>query len=171
MLELLTTLLVIAVVFAIGAPGLGQMVREAAQTADINAFVSAVQLARSESAKRGVAVRVCPARDGVDCLGSGDDFSDGWIVRLDTPPDAAAAGDPGAAVLFSHDTRMQGTIHANRPAFLFRPYFRRSTNGTITFCDTRGAQAARSVIISYTGRPRVTRESSGGGPLQCPGID
>jgi hypothetical protein len=41
-------------------------------------------------------------------------------------------------------------------------------NGTVTFCDTRGPAAARAVIISYTGRPRVSDRGPGRRPLVCP---
>ena len=56
---------------------------------------------------------------------------------------------------------MVGTITANRASFQFRPFFWRSTNGTVTFCDERGVAAARAVIVSYTGRPRVSDRGPG----------
>ena len=46
-------------------------------------------------------------------------------------------------------------IRSNRSYFEFRPFLRRSTNGTISFCDARGPSSARRVIVSFTGRPRV----------------
>jgi hypothetical protein len=37
----------------------------------------------------------------------------------------------------------------------------------VVFCDRRGAAAAKAVIVSYTGRPRVDRLAPDGKPLQC----
>jgi hypothetical protein len=37
---------------------------------------------------------------------------------------------------------------------------------TITICDRRGSEAARAVIISRSGRPRVDRVAQGD-PLPC----
>jgi type IV fimbrial biogenesis protein FimT len=56
----------------------------------------------------------------------------------------------------------------NRIRFSYRPFGRRSTNGTVTYCDDRGADAARAVIVSYTGRPRTASLAPGGKPLRCP---
>jgi type IV fimbrial biogenesis protein FimT len=61
---------------------------------------------------------------------------------------------------------MAGTITSNRPYYEFR-VGRRSTNGTVVFCDRRGTAAARSVIVSYTARPRVADRDADGRPLQC----
>ena len=44
------------------------------------------------------------------------------------------------------------------------------TNGTTIFCDGRGAPAAKAVIVSYTGRPRVDRVDADGRPLHCAGV-
>jgi hypothetical protein len=38
---------------------------------------------------------------------------------------------------------------------------------TFTFCDDRGSPAARAVIISQTGRPRVSDRSAANTPLAC----
>jgi hypothetical protein len=38
---------------------------------------------------------------------------------------------------------------------------------TFTFCDDRGSPAARAVIISQTGRPRVSNRSAANTPLTC----
>ena len=69
-------------------------------------------------------------------------------------------------LLYAHDAEITGTVISNRPYYEFRPG-RRSTNGTIVFCDSRGAAAARAVIVSYTGRPRVARVDADGRPLKC----
>jgi len=70
-------------------------------------------------------------------------------------------------LLYFHAPRMEGSISANRRLFEFRPFGWRSTNGTITFCDERGQTQARAVIVSYTGRPRVSIEGPGGRELRC----
>jgi len=38
---------------------------------------------------------------------------------------------------------------------------------SFTFCDERGPRAARAVIISQTGRPRVAASDASGDPLTC----
>jgi hypothetical protein len=87
------------------------------------------------------------------------------FVNLDgaLPPQRSDA-EP---LLYTHTPQVEGAIVGNRPYYEFRPR-RRSTNGTTVFCDRRGAAAAKAVIVSYTGRPRVDTRDGDRRPLQCP---
>ena len=78
-------------------------------------------------------------------------------IDADTPPRV----DPGERVLDVGGPFASGTITANRQVFRFRPFETRSTNGTLTFCDRRGVERSRSVVVSYTGRPRSVRGAAG----------
>ena len=165
LLELLTTLLVISIVLSMAGPALSQLTLDSRRLADINALITSIQLARSESAKRSLPVVLCGTADGLVC--SGSTFDRGWLVfvnqTLEHPPDV----DSTDIVLLAHEPDMRGTIRSNRPFYIFRPHFSRSTNGTITLCDRRGPIAARAVIVSYTGRPRVSATGPGGRTLEC----
>ncbi len=167
--ELVWVLAVVATVTAAGAPALRTVVLDGRRTADINRFVTAIQLSRSEAAKRGRPVVLCKTADGLTCGGAGIDFDAGWMVFVNEddirPPQRA----PGEHVLLVHAPAMRGSITANRRLFEFRPFGWRSTNGTITFCDERGAANARAVIVSYTGRPRVSPKGPGRA-LSCAGL-
>jgi type IV fimbrial biogenesis protein FimT len=165
--ELLWTLLIAAVLVGLGAPSFRTVALDTRRTADINGFVLAVQLARSEAAKRGWPAIVCPSPDGVRCAGGQPGYGAGWIVFVnedDVRPPQRAAAEP---LLYVHRPDMNGTIVGNRDWFEFVPFRRRSTNGTVVFCDERGARTARAVIVSYTGRPRVDSVAADGKPLIC----
>lgn len=171
--ELICALAVAGIAFAIGVPGLRTFALDSRRTANVNAFVVAVQLARSESFKRGRPVIVCKTSDGVRCAGDEVRYDAGWMVFVnedDVHPPSRGADEP---LLFRHVPRSAGggaagiRIASNRAVFEFRPFRLRSTNGTVTFCDERGARAARAVIVSYTGRPRTSDRAPGGRPLIC----
>jgi len=165
--ELMFTLAIASTVIGLGVPSLRQFTLDARRTADINAFVVAIQLARSEAAKRARSVIVCKTVDRVRCGGDDIDYDAGWMVFVnedDVAPPARSAAEP---LLFAHEPRLEGSIASNRPLYEFRAYRRRSTNGTVTFCDARGAGAARAVIVSYTGRPRTASVGPGNRPLVC----
>ena len=68
--ELLWTLAIAAVLLGAGVPAFRHVLLDARRTADINAFVLAVQLARSEAAKRGRSVIVCQTADHLRCGGT-----------------------------------------------------------------------------------------------------
>jgi len=167
LLELLFVLLIVAVLLTAGLPAMSWLALDARRTADINALVSSIQLARSESAKRGAAVIVCKTRDHRVCAGSEAHFENGWMVFVNEDGDYPPRVDINESLLFSYEPTSRGTIRSNRLRYDFRPYYRRSTNGTVTFCDRRGAAAARAVIVSYTGRPRVSDRDPGGRRLEC----
>lgn len=169
LLELMMALALASVVLVAGIPNLRWLVLDDRRTADINALVTSIHLARSESAKRATAVTICRSRDQALCGDADTRFDSGWIVFVDFDEDSPPQRDGGEPVLFSYSPRSAGTIRSNRGSFRFQPNYRRSTNGTVTFCDARGAESARAVIISYTGRPRVADTGPGGRALACPG--
>lgn len=165
--ELLCTVTVAGVLLGLGIPSFRAFALDARRTADVNAFVLAVQVARSEAAKRARPVVLCKTVDRLRCGGDEIRFDSGWMVFVnedDVRPPHRSAREP---LLYVHVPELDGTINANRPYFEFRPFLRRSVNGTVTFCDSRGASAARAVIVSYTGRPRVDGVGPGREPLRC----
>lgn len=167
LLELMVALLTAGVALAAGVPALEWLILDMRRTADINALVTAVQLARSESAKRALPVTICASDDGLNCRDPARDYASGWIVFANLDDDSPATRDAGEPVIWSFTPRTSGTIRSNRNTFTIRPYFRRDTNGTVVFCDKRGSNRARAVIISYTGRPRVSARNARGRPLDC----
>jgi type IV fimbrial biogenesis protein FimT len=165
--ELLCVLAVVGVLLGIGVPSLRSIALDARRTADINAFVGAVQLARSEAAKRGRSVVLCKTVDRRICAGADTRYDTGWMVFVDedeTRPPRRSGDEP---LLLAYVPSSSGPIVSNRALYEFRAYRRRSTNGTVTFCDERGAAAARAVIISYTGRPRTAAIGPGNRALVC----
>ena len=167
LLELLMVLMVAAVLAAAAIPGLGAFILNARRTADVNGFVTAVQLARGEAFKRSRTVVLCKTADGTSCGGSEVDFDQGWMVFMNDGSESPPRRDADEPQLFAYQPETAGKITANRRLFEFRPFGRRSTNGTVTFCDRRGADQARAVVVSFTGRPRVTRNGPGLPPLTC----
>jgi type IV fimbrial biogenesis protein FimT len=164
--ELLCTLGIAAVVIMTGVPAFRTFLLDARLTADVNAWVLAVQLARSEAAKRGRPVIVCPTDDLVRCGGADVPLHRGWMVFVNLDDTYPLRRSPAEPLLYVHSPRITGSIVGNRPYYEFRPG-RRSTNGTTVFCDRRGVVAAKAVIVSYTGRPRVATHDADRRPLRC----
>jgi type IV fimbrial biogenesis protein FimT len=167
--ELLCTLSIAAVALAAGIPAFRSFLLDARLTADVNAWVLAVQLARSEAAKRGRPVIVCKTADTWRCGGSDLPGDAGWMVYVNVDDEYPPRRSPSEPLLYVHDLEITGTVLSNRPYFEFR-VGRRSTNGTTVFCDQRGSGAAKAVIVSYTGRPRVDRVDADRHPLTCAGL-
>lgn len=76
LIELMTTLAVLAVVLAIGVPGMRALVEGQQISAAANNLFAAINLARSEAIKRSTRVDLVPAGDG-------SDWSKGWVIFVD----------------------------------------------------------------------------------------
>lgn len=163
--ELLFTLTLGAVILALAVPSFRSFLLDARRTADINAFVASVQLARSEAAKRARPVVLCKTTDGNSCAGDAARYDTGWMVFVNTDDIRPPQRSDNEDLLFRYMPKTLGSIEANRRLFEFRPFGWRSTNGTVTFCDADGR--ARAVIISYTGRPRIADIGPGDRLLVC----
>lgn len=168
LIEMLTTLTVMGVLGALAAPGFNTLLRDSARTAAVNDFFHALFLARSESIKRGEIVSLCRSQDRETCAHRGIEWTAGWLVFVNSDRDELPERDPGEAVLAVYDGWPNGRITSNRLAYSFRPHIQGVVNGTIVFCDARGSEHARAIIISHTGRPRVARRDSSGRALECP---
>lgn len=164
--ELLVTLAVVATLIAIGVPSLGAVSARQRQHAEINALFHAVHLARKESIVRRQPVTLCPSADGRQCR-AGRDWSDGWILFVNTDGDSPARVDAGEPVLSRRGGPPSVRITANRRSFTLRSVFRYATNGTIVVCDDAGRIPPRAVVVSWTGRPRVALETPRGAPYRC----
>ncbi len=160
------TMALAALVLTLGIPSFSDIVANHRLKVEVNALFHAVHLARKESVVRRRAVTLCPSRDGQNCE-PGFDWSDGWIMFVNLDRDAPAVRDSDEPLL----QRFSGTLHnqvvANRRSFSFRTTTLRATNGTFIFCDKARRAAARALVVSYTGRPRVSRIDRSGNPYKC----
>jgi type IV fimbrial biogenesis protein FimT len=126
-----------------------------------------VHFARGEAIKRNGVVSLCPSSGTDKCSPAGTPWDHGWIVFVNLDHDSPADRDPGEEILQIHPHWSAGRIVANRPTLSFRAFGQSGVTATFTFCDDRGSAAARAVIISQTGRPRVSDRSASGSALVC----
>lgn len=164
--ELIMTLALVAILITLGVPALADTLARQRQRVEIDALFHAVHLARKESIMRRKVVSLCPSVDGETCA-PGRDWSSGWIMFENKDRDSPPRVDSGEPVLTRHTVADDVIIVANRRGFTFRATFRRATNGTFIVCDAANRIAPRALVISYTGRPRVTRHRTNGDAYSC----
>jgi type IV fimbrial biogenesis protein FimT len=166
--ELMMTLTLAALILTLGLPSFGNLVADKRVRTEVDALFHAVHLARKASIVRRRVVSLCPSSDGETCTGE-TDWSEGWLMFANVDRDDPPAVDPGEPILRRHVVGDTVRIHANRRGFTLRATELRATNGTLIFCDREERAAPRALVVSYTGRPRVTREDSRGRPYTCMG--
>ena len=163
--DLMITLCVTSVlgVFAISATGL---VQETRMTAAVNQLMGNLSLARSEAIKRNAMVTLCKSNNGISCSDEAA-WREGWIIFADENNNQQV--DTGDTVIHVQQgleknmTLRYGSLHD----YLRYSPLSETWTGTFTFCDGRGAEKAKAVIVYWTGRPRVSTKTSEGKPLRC----
>lgn len=161
LLELAIVMTIAGILLMASGPAIGDLFLDMRRTRVLNELLRALHLARVESLRTGAEISVCGSRDLDGCEGERPAWADGWVVIDES-------ADPGR-ILLRHAVDVPATVTSNRHTFSYRPDVRRSTTGTLTYCDRRGSEAARAVIISHTGRPRISTTTASGHPLSCPG--
>jgi len=164
--DLIVTVAVVAVLSVTAVPAFGRLLLDGQMTARVNALVHGVHLAKQSAHVRLADIVLCKSGDGHRCVHDGD-WHDGWIVFVNVDEDHPPQHAEDEPILTAGGAWPHGAITANRDVFIFRAATTRSTNGTLVFCDRRGPEAARALIISYTGRPRISRRAPGKRPLLC----
>ena len=152
LVELLYVVALLGLLLGLAVPGSAALLREAAMTRAVNALVADVHRARQAAQSTARPFVLCSSADGRHCDDSLD-WSAGWLLapaqRFAAPAETAIGREAFAA-----STGI--LIRANRRAFEFRPFTLRDTNGSVWFCDRRARARGRRLVISPTGRPRLT---------------
>jgi len=164
--ELVMTLGLVALLTTIGLPSLGSLAADKYLRTEVDALFHAIYLARTESIARRRVVSICPSLDGQYCDPSYD-WSNGWILFVNKGMKDPLRRDDDEVVLRHHQVSETSRITANRKGFSLRATELRATNGTIVFCDRAGRAESRALVVSYTGRPRVTRKNRAGKAYAC----
>jgi type IV fimbrial biogenesis protein FimT len=167
--ELLSCVVILGLLATLATPSFIQFRQDAERTAIVNGFLHTIYLARAEAIKRSAVVSLCKSLDGERCANRASDWNHGWILFVNGDRDDLPERDPGEAVIARGNGWANGSVTSNRLAYTFRPVTQTSVNGTFLFCDRRGSAAARAIIISHTGRPRVAQRDADNRPLRCPG--
>jgi type IV fimbrial biogenesis protein FimT len=165
--ELLLTIALLAIVTGFSVPTFRSLQLDAARSRQVKEFVQSIHLARSEAIKRNAVVTLCPSRDARTCAAAGTDWNAGWLIFENVDRDTPAALDPGEPLVQVYPRWQDGQIRGNRSTLSFRSFGQSGVTATYTFCDARGSAAARAVIISQTGRPRIAARAAAGDALDC----
>ena len=150
LLELLITIAIVGITMAIAIPSMGEFIKNDRLTSFRNTLHIDLMLAKSKAVERNQQVIVCASSNGATCSG---DFSQGWIVAVDTNNSGAIDNTDEQLKV---QTAITGDISFNAGALSSITYdsrgFTPNSIGTISVCDDRGASHARTISISRTGR-------------------
>jgi type IV fimbrial biogenesis protein FimT len=170
LIELILALAVLAIISIATVPGLATLIYNVRMSSSVNELIHSFHSARQNARVTGIATAVCSSRDGKQCQ-TDNQWANGWLVFANRDADEPPQVDADELILDVHGPVRNMRISANRRAFILRPFGLRSTNGTLTWCDRRGSDHARAVVVSFTGKPRINSTAVGDGAINCPNDD
>ena len=165
LVELMVVLAIAAILLGVAIPGFASLIHSSRLSAATSDLLVSLHLARSEAIKRNARTVVCISADSTTCA-SGGGWHQGWLIFHDANNNAVL--DPGEAIIHARQAlpdsiRLTGNSTVVKYVSYAPTGGTKSVTGafqagTLTVCnvaDTSGA--ARRVVISSTGRPRVAR--------------
>ncbi len=171
LIELMITLVLIAVIVGLAGPPFRDMLLNNRVSSVANTFMSSLLFARSEALKRNAAVRICKTADGSACTTSGG-WDQGWLIYADSDEDGNV--DDNEVLQQEGSIASDLTINAatNNNWIEYRSNGSAVGNNGVLTADTRfvvcspdgDIDKARVVTVSTTGRPR---QSKGAGADDC----
>jgi type IV fimbrial biogenesis protein FimT len=168
LIEMMIAMALAVLLFGVALPALSHGL-EAARALDARAdLLTSLTLAANKASLTGTRAVLCPSADGRRCLGSAD-WSEGWIVFLDTDGDREMGSRDA---LLQHADALAGKVRLRSTAGRTRVVFEgdsgnAGSNVTFTICDGRGPTQARALILSNQGRLREAAASAAGIASTC----
>jgi type IV fimbrial biogenesis protein FimT len=153
LLELLVVLAIGAVLTALAVPGMQHLRASVATAAAAEHALSAAQLARRTALSTGRSTTLCPTADDRECSFGGAR----WMLFLNNEGGTDLRREGDEPLVKTWPAAGGVTVSGTRGYFSFQPQPRAASTVTFTFCYPGFANLARSVIVSQTGRPRISR--------------
>jgi type IV fimbrial biogenesis protein FimT len=180
LLEIMIVIALLAVLIGLGAPSMGEFIRNSRITGKANDLLAGLNVARTEAIKRHVPVTVCATADATapePACDADADFGE-WIVFVDDDGNpAAASGDEGSGtfepgsgetlILRSSDAvasistipaeAAEGYVQYGLDGFQRREDGSAPTDLVILMCDDRGNKPISGPDISAARAMFITR--------------
>ena len=174
LVELMMTLVVLAIVLAFGVPSFRNLVVSNTLSSQVNGLSGDIAAARSAATlSPDAVVTVCASANGTSCRDS-QAWEGGWISFRDENGDGAVdAGDEilrvSEALNGGNTLRVKGFSGGGK-LFQFDGKGMPANPGTLIVCDDRGASEAAAISVSGAGQVRLVRDGKDhtGTALSCP---
>jgi type IV fimbrial biogenesis protein FimT len=167
-IEIITTLSIASVLLAIGIPSFQILTQSGRMTTAINTISTHLYLARSEAVKQGFNVVLCPSSDGLNCKDTMI-WDEEIIMFADINKNGIKEAEENLLrhINITSKSIRISTTTGRRKAIYDPKGFSMGKNVTFTFCDTNNKIDPKAVIVSNTGRARLSEHESDGSPLNC----
>jgi type IV fimbrial biogenesis protein FimT len=143
---------VTAILSALALPDLRRLVADASVRSAADQTLAALQLARRTALATGTNVTLCPTRNERDC----DMQGTMWMLFANRQPGHESHRDDNEPLLRIWPQPRGVSVSGTRGYAAYLPQPRAAATLTFTFCHTGNPALRRSVVVSQTGRPRIS---------------
>ena len=158
LIEMLVAVLIVGVLLLVAAPGFSDLISNNRMVSEVYVMRATLSHARSEALARRAPVVVCPTTDGLACADS-NDWSSGYMTFVDTDDNNVAnPTDPDEDIIQWEARQSPVDIlfdNASKRVRFGGQGVALGFEGTFTFCDSRGAEDARALILNPVGSLRA----------------
>lgn len=167
LIELLCTLAIVSIVIGNAIPALYHFHGNNRLWVHSQQLGQILSFARSEAIKQNSTVTLCPSQNSKHCSEK-HDWAAQWLMFVDTNNNAQYENQEVLLKQINFNNIPFNITTSRKPPIMFYGNGRsEGSNTTFTFCDTRGADYAKAVILSNTGRFRFSEKKSSGKKLDC----
>lgn len=169
LIELLVTLSILVVFLALAVPNMRDYLADRRLRAASLELITHINLTRQTATGTRNRLVMCASSTGQSC-DAGTQWEQGWLIFEDLNADRNIQANENIIRIKQNELDSELTIRSpvSRQKLVFLP------NGTspgsnvrISLCDERGADKARAVVISNTGRIRNEQSGKNGVSLTC----
>lgn len=157
LVELMSTVSIIAIVNALAGPTLSDTVRRNQLQSQADRMLTSFQLARSEAVKRNTSVSICRSSNGTSCTGS---WRDGWIVFSNVDGDNVLDAEDEVIRVYDELTdghTLTGSLGSDALTYFPDGSYANGSD-TIAVCALGGDLAeGYTLSINRVGRPRASK--------------
>ncbi|WP_172806861.1 GspH/FimT family pseudopilin [Endozoicomonas arenosclerae] len=159
--EMLITLSVFAILIAIAAPSLKDLVADRRVAANTQELFGSMLLARSEAIKRQSPVSICKSSNGTGCDNSLTNWNTGWLVFEDEDADGTLESGDQLIRVFDGADALVSMLWNNGNTVGFNHQGQARQAGTFTLCEANSSGfEVRQIVLSLTGRARVSESGT-----------
>lgn len=154
LLELLIALTVASILLASGVPALREYALNKKIRAAQGQLLSDLNFARHQAIDNNQIVVICPSTKALNCETNGA-WQQGWMIFLDDNEDHQRQSAEQVIRLVAAQPQLTIRSSASRSQVRFSPTGAApASNLSIVFCDGRGVEAGRKLLVSQSGRIR-----------------
>jgi len=161
LIELMITLSIVGILMGYSIPSFRQLKLNKVMETERNRLNVSLQYARSYAVSRQINVIVCPSIVGGNCDNQSN-WHGGWIIFTDKNRNRKLDAED---VLLQHEDAMRDKIKSTSSTYRQKIRYNNmgfspGTNVSINFCDERGLEFAKSIIINNAGRVKQSNPIS-----------